>query len=76
MPQKPQDEKQKGKAEHESWLQTLPGVQGIGIGVDEEMSPCLKIFVNNLAAATRDSIRKQLAGVRYDIEDIGTVRKL
>jgi hypothetical protein len=60
---------------HEPWLKGLPGVVGTGIGLDASGRISLKIYSNQISAATRDAISARLPDVPVAIEETGEIRK-
>lgn len=63
------------KERHESWLMSLPGVVGTGIG-DCEGSPCIKVYVKERTPELERQVPKQLGGFALDIEVTGPIDTL
>jgi len=64
--------------QHESWLRSQAGVEGTGVGLGRGGDLCLKVFTNQVSAATRNAIHERLVDLPPDqlsLEEIGKVRK-
>jgi hypothetical protein len=61
--------------EHDSWLRSLPGVVGTGVGLDRSGRIALKVFSNQIPAETRRAIAARLGDVPLAIEETGEIRK-
>jgi len=55
---------------HNSWLMSLPGVTGVGIG-ECGMAPCIKVYVKQTSLEGARRIPTQLDGCKVDIEETG-----
>ncbi len=69
------EELQALRDQHESWLRSLPGVVGTGIGMDKSGRISLKVFSNRVSAETRKAIAERLGAVPVAIEETGEIRK-
>ena len=67
-------ELQATRDQHETWLKGLPGVVGTGIGMDRSGRIALKVFSNQMPAATRDEIASRLGDVPVAFEETGEIR--
>ena len=63
------------KERHESWLMSLPGVVGSGIG-DCEGKPCIKVYVKERTPELERHIPNQLEGFEVDVEVTGPIETL
>jgi hypothetical protein len=52
-----------------------PGVVGTGIGMDKSGRIALKIFMNRMAAETRNAIYQRLVDAPMAMEETGEIRK-
>jgi hypothetical protein len=69
------EELQALRDQHESWLRSLPGVVGTGIGMDRSGRMSLKVFSNQVSAETRNAIAERLGTAPVSIEETGEIRK-
>jgi hypothetical protein len=69
------DELRRVRDQHESWLRSLPGVVGTGIGIDTKGRISLKIFSNHMSAETRNAIAERLQAFPVAFEETGEIRK-
>jgi hypothetical protein len=69
------EELQTLRDQHESWLRSLPGVVGTGIGMDKSGRISLKVFSNRVSAETRNAILERLGSAPVAIEETGGIRK-
>jgi hypothetical protein len=60
------------KERHESWLMSLPGVVGVGIGNCEE-KPCIKVYVKEKTPELERQVPKQLEGFEVNVEMTGPI---
>jgi hypothetical protein len=61
--------------QHESWLATLPGFKGTGIGMDRSGRLSLKVYSNQMPPEARNAIAERLGSVPVAIEETGEIRK-
>jgi hypothetical protein len=61
--------------QHEPWLRTQPGVVGTGVGMDKTGRIAIKVFTNQMPAATRTAITERLRDVPLALEETGEIRK-
>jgi hypothetical protein len=69
------DELQRVRDVHESWLRSLPGVLGTGIGIDTRGRMSVKVFSNHISAETRNAIAERLQTFPVAFEETGEIRK-
>lgn len=69
------EELERVRDKHEPWLTSRQGVVGTGIGIDNAGQLSLKVYSNQMSAATRNEIRTRLGAYPVTIEETGEIRK-
>lgn len=62
------------KAASEKDLMAIPGVMGVGISLNRDRQPCIKVYVDRQSASTVDQIPQIIEGYPVEVEVRGTFR--
>jgi hypothetical protein len=62
------------KAASEQSLMAIPGVMGVGIGLNGDRQPCIKVYVDRQSASAVNQIPKTIEGYSVEVEVRGTFR--
>ena len=60
--------------QHRQWLREQPGIQGSGIGLDDDGKLSIVIFTHNASAATRQAVVSKFPGYPVHFQETGTIR--
>lgn len=74
--EEPYDALVKRQEEMKEWLMSLEGVQGTGVGLDQNNALALKVYVSRVPDAVLQRIHSRLADVPHVVEEHGTFRFL